>query len=254
MSSQRTSDCCGTLPPIVPKDYQRVGSVKQTAAGLKYYESTVDVKRTDLGIIVAYDVTGSESPQTAQQIDRISKGLGCKVVMPYLFGEDGGYTKPRNTPEELDVMWAWIAERAPPAKVVERIRDIIGVLNAEGITQVAALGFCWGAIQVTELCTIPNLLVAGASLHGRAYDAAQGSRIVVPFYNMPSMDEGAQPEFMSAIPVLVRDKCKEKHWDDMRHGFSSSLGNWEGDGLVKRRAEEAMQVFVDWIQEVVVAT
>ncbi|KAF8308228.1 hypothetical protein DL93DRAFT_2100863 [Clavulina sp. PMI_390] len=251
MSSERTSDCCGTLPRIVSKDYQRIGSVKETPVGLKYYESAVDVKTSDLAVVVAYDVEGSDSPHTCQQVDRISKGLGCKVVMPYIFGQDGGYEGPLGTPEQFNALWGWIGERAPPTKVVERVTDVVNVLKAEGITKVVALGFCWGGVQIAELSTIPDLFVAGASLHGRVYDATQGARIVVPFYNMPSMDEGSQPDFLAAIPAPAKDKSKEKVWDDVHHGFAASLGDWEKDELVKSRAEEAIQVFVDWVQEIV---
>lgn len=38
-----------------------------------------------------------------EQVDRISKGLGCKVVMPYWFGVDTGYTGALGTPEQWNV-------------------------------------------------------------------------------------------------------------------------------------------------------
>lgn len=56
MSVERTPECCTSTPPIVMEGYQRVGTVKQTVKGLKYYESATDVRRTDLAVIVFYDV------------------------------------------------------------------------------------------------------------------------------------------------------------------------------------------------------
>lgn len=56
MSSDRTEDCCTSSPRIITEGYERVGTVKETAAGLKYYESAVDVTRTDLAVVFIYDV------------------------------------------------------------------------------------------------------------------------------------------------------------------------------------------------------
>jgi len=37
------------------------------------------------------------------QIDRISKGLGCKTASPYWFGVDTGYLGQIGTPEQREV-------------------------------------------------------------------------------------------------------------------------------------------------------
>lgn len=64
MSSDRTDECCGRVPRIVAQDYTRVGSTKETPTGLKYYESAVDVKRTDLAVVVVFDVSSPHSVLT----------------------------------------------------------------------------------------------------------------------------------------------------------------------------------------------
>ncbi|KAF8308229.1 hypothetical protein DL93DRAFT_2087256 [Clavulina sp. PMI_390] len=110
MSTDRTEDCCTSTPPIVIEGYERQGTVKETAAGLKYYEiaPTGDaLKYKDLAIIVIYDIYGSESPQTLQQCDRVSAGLGCKVVMPFWFGVEGAYPGDHTVPGGKEAMWEW---------------------------------------------------------------------------------------------------------------------------------------------------
>lgn len=57
MSSDRTDECCGQVPRIVARDYTRVGETKETPSGLKYYESAAEVKRTDLAVVVIFDVS-----------------------------------------------------------------------------------------------------------------------------------------------------------------------------------------------------
>lgn len=56
MSLDRTDECCGQVPRIVAQNYTRGGTTKETPHGLKYYESAVDVKRTDLAVVVIFDV------------------------------------------------------------------------------------------------------------------------------------------------------------------------------------------------------
>lgn len=56
MSSDRTEECCTSSPRIIVEGYQRQGTVKETANGLKYYESAVDVTRSDLAVVLIYDV------------------------------------------------------------------------------------------------------------------------------------------------------------------------------------------------------
>ena len=56
MSTDHVPECCTSTPPIVLEGYERVGTIKQTNKGLKYYESASDARRTDLAVIVLYDV------------------------------------------------------------------------------------------------------------------------------------------------------------------------------------------------------
>lgn len=59
MSAERTGECCTSAPRIVIEGYERIGSVKETSAGLKYYEATVseaEITRPDLAVIMIHDV------------------------------------------------------------------------------------------------------------------------------------------------------------------------------------------------------
>lgn len=105
----------------------------------------------------------------------------------------------------------------------------------------------------TELATKSDLFIAAASIHGRAFDASQGSRIVTPFYNMPSQNEGLQPEFQAALPEAggVKEKSKFKLFGDVPHGFAAARGKWETSELERTRAEEAIEEFVGFVNEIV---
>lgn len=250
MSADRTEECCTSLPRIVSSGYERVGTTKETKAGLKYYESASAIKRTDLAVIVYYDIVGSDQPQTDQQVDRISKGLGAKAVMPHFFGVEGGY------PGDLSdraALWAWVGENASPEKVTARTDDIIATLKAEGITKFVGVGFCWGGMQVQEFSTRPGYYDAAASIHGKAYTAENGAKIVNPFYNLPSQSEGAQPEFFAALPAGIKEKSKDKLFGDVPHGFAAARGKWDTDPIHKQRAEEVIEEVVNWVNEILPA-
>lgn len=59
MSSDQMSDCCITIPRIVPQGYERVGTTKKTEKGLNYYESAQNVTNHDLAVVVVYDVSSA---------------------------------------------------------------------------------------------------------------------------------------------------------------------------------------------------
>jgi hypothetical protein len=81
----------------------------------------------------------------------------------------------------------------------------------------------------SELATKPGFRNAAASLHGRKYDAEKGTRIAAPFLNMPSRDEGEQPDFMNALPTGIKEKSRFKLFADIPHGFAAARVEGERD-------------------------
>lgn len=101
-----------------------------------------------------------------------------------------------------------------------------------------------------EFATKPSLFLCACSIHGRAYTAPQASALVIPFYNMPSSSEGAQPEFDAALPEgVVKEKSRSRLFGDVPHGFAAARGQWATDETHRKRAEEAIEEFVKWVKE-----
>ncbi|KAF9515708.1 hypothetical protein BS47DRAFT_1360806 [Hydnum rufescens UP504] len=221
-STNELAQCCGDLPRLEnPSEYTVKGTIKKTPnSGIPYYEVAIDVKRTDLAVIQFYDIVGFESSQTKQQADRISAGLGCKVVTPDFF-----------------------------LTVLERTREIIEVLRGEGITKFAHVGHCWGGVQGVFLATVPDLFHALGLIHARTFTAEQGAKILVPIINLPSKNEGLQPEFHEALRPGVKELSEFHLYDDVPHGFSSGRSDWS-DPLLKQRAEEVIQEYVTFIKKI----
>jgi dienelactone hydrolase len=103
----------------------------------------------------------------------------------------------------------------------------------------------------SELATKPGFLNAAASLHGLKYDAEKGARIAAPFFNMASQNEGEQPDFMDALPSGIKEKSKFKLFDDVPHGFAAARGDWKANETHRKRAEEAIVEFVEFVKDVV---
>jgi len=242
------ADCCATLPRIVGSGYERKGSTKETPNGLKYYEAAEGVTDTDNAVVVFFDIVGPNQYQTDQQVDRISKGLGVKVVSPHWFGNDLGYTGALGPDIDMNDLNAWRAEHAKIEDVKKHASDIFGVLKNEGITKIHAVGFCWGGMVAAELATIPDFLASAGSIHGRKYDAAHAARVVVPFANLPSQNEGPQEDFIAALPAGIKEKSIYKLFGDVPHGFAAARGQWATDELHKKRAEEVIEDYVGFVQ------
>lgn len=172
-----------------------------------------------------------------------------------------------------------IGRVAPIDKVIERTNEFLPVLKAEGaylahssgpslthgitltltlaltgITRFVGVGFCWGAITCRALSALdPALYVGLGFIHGRAFTAEQGKAVRVPIINLPSKGEGEQPEFHAALPEEggIREKSAFQLFGDVPHGFASGRGDWR-DELKRKRAQEVIEVFVEWVDRVVI--
>lgn len=74
--------------------------------------------------------------------------------------------------------------------------------------------------------------------------------MAIPFFNMPSQSEGLQPEFQEALPAGIKEKSKFKLFDDVPHGFAAAKGQWATNETHKKRAEEVIDCFVEWVNEI----
>lgn len=72
---------------------------------------------------------------------------------------------------------------------------------------------------------------------------------------MPSENEGPQPEFQAALPEAggIKEKSKFKLFGDVPHGFAAARGKWETSDLERQRAEEAVEEFVGFVEEIIAA-
>ena len=73
---------------------------------------------------------------------------GYKVVVPDYFDKDPIPADALGSPG-FDFM-AWLGKH-PPAGTIPLIEAVIAALKAEGVTKVAALGFCYGARPAFDL-------------------------------------------------------------------------------------------------------
>jgi len=68
---------------------------------------------------------------------------------------------------------------------------------------------------------------------------------------MASQNEGEQPDFMDALPSGIKEKSRFKLFGDVPHHFAAARGDWKTNETPRRRAEEAIVEFVDFVKEVI---
>lgn len=110
------------------------------------------------------------------------------------------------------------------------------------------VGHCWGGMTGIHLAQVqPPLYIAAGLIHGRAYTRKDALSVRIPVANFPSaMEGGPQADFHENLPDGIKEKSVFKLFGDMQHGFSSGRGDWSTPNK-KKRAEEVMQDYVDFV-------
>ena len=94
----------------------------------------------------------------------------------------------------------------------------------------------------------PLFLTAG-SIHGRKFTADDASKIKIPFFNLASEMEGPQDDFIPNIKEGIKEKSVFLLYDDVPHGFAAARGRWATDELHKKRADQAIRDYVDFVKK-----
>lgn len=73
--------------------------------------------------------------------------------------------------------------------------------------------------------------------------------MIVPFLNIASQTEPEQPAFEAALPAHLKEKYVFRRYDDVPHGFAAARGQWANNETHRKRAEEAIEEFVNFVKK-----
>ncbi|KAJ7204139.1 Alpha/Beta hydrolase protein [Mycena pura] len=228
------------------------GTMK-TIGGIKCYVATptVDYPK-DKAILFLTDALGLKLPNNQLLVDDFARN-GFQTVMPDILDDDAvpaSLLDPNPPPFDIK---AWIAshgrERTRP--IVDRV---VAALREEGITALAATGYCFGGRYVFDLAfdgvtkvsavSHPSLLVIPDDL--TKYHAEAKAPLLI---NSCTVDEqfplAAQAQ---ADAILGEGKFapgyRREYFDGCRHGFA--VKGDMSDPKVKAGKEGALKACVDW--------
>ncbi|KAH9857255.1 alpha/beta-hydrolase [Lenzites betulinus] len=181
----------------------------------------------DKVVLFLTDVFGLALENNRLLADDFAKN-GFKVVMPDLFGGDPIPKDALNPGQTFDFM-EWLG-RHSPADIVVLIRGVLAALKADGVTKVAAIGFCFGARPAFDLAfgneldvvavSHPSLLQIPADLE-KYLAQSKAPLLINSCETDPQFPKDAQAKADEILgggkfaPGYVRT-----YWDGCTHGFA----------------------------------
>ncbi|KAJ2161845.1 hypothetical protein GGF46_001153 [Coemansia sp. RSA 552] len=211
------SACCNTPP--VEATYTPTGETASTG-GMDYY--IVGKKGSAQGVVLCYDIFGFH-PNTYQVADKISSA-GLRVIAPDFFRGAPLTMADLQDAERLD---AFKAGRGKWAQNRESFEAAAGVLRAEGVTRLGAVGFCWGAkIALCALgsdCGIKSAaLIHPSMLEPIDFEQAQGPVLLLTSGEDPELNE----EFAVAKAKPFGELSYRERFADRIHGFCTARSDY----------------------------
>jgi len=246
---------------VLPDDgFRNVGDVPRgriiNIGNLPVYEApdNVNSRRMLIGI---HDIFGfSNNTHTRQVADAMALQFGgFRVVLPDFFRGEGWDRNwpvdPNNSPPEL----LQFLERV--ANWNNNVRpDILSVLNfyrSQGVQEFGIYGQCWGGrIAVLAAIELFNDFSASAFVHPLYVQNAQAPAVRVPMYIIPSRDEPDFLPFYQVIRANFGDNSGHRRFDNMAHGFTSTIGNFN-DPLNRSNVNEVINTFGQFFERILQA-
>jgi dienelactone hydrolase len=197
-------------------------------------------------LIGVYDIFG-DTKNTHQFADLLASAYGFRIVIPDFFrGQPWEHTKWPPVPAEFQ---SWRDKITNWDTIVKY--DIRAILNhywtTFGIKDIGIFGFCWGGLVSTLAAThMPEIKAAGL-IHPSFLtdDMAQG--VKAPTYMFPCKNDPDLTPFYNVIRDKFGDNSGHRRYDDMCHGFSTSMGNFSNP-LNFQRVEQTIDILGNFFQ------
>ncbi|KAI0357999.1 alpha/beta-hydrolase [Trametes cingulata] len=196
--------------------------------GIESYVATPTVKYPkDKVVLYLSDGFGLKLQNNLLLADDYARN-GFKVVVPDLFDGDALPEDALSTPGKVDIP-AWLSKHSGEREV-EICRKVLSALKAEGVTKVAAIGFCHGGRPAFDLAfgnevqvvavSHPSLLQVPADLE--KYAAQSKAPLLVNSCEVdPVFPKEAQEK---ADEILGGGKFapgyERTYWEGCQHGFA----------------------------------
>ncbi|CAD6569919.1 MAG: hypothetical protein CYPHOPRED_003653 [Cyphobasidiales sp. Tagirdzhanova-0007] len=146
----------------------------------------------------------------------------------------------------------WLGEH-PPSTVRPALDVTIAHLRSEGVTDIAAVGYCFGGRYVFHLA-FEHAIKVGAVAHPSIVDVPKDLEKLkasgVPIFFAtneidPQFPPDSQAQADKILGSLGEEKYLRKYWAGMIHGFA--VRGDMSDAKQKKGKEEALEAAVDWI-------
>lgn len=246
--------CCpeGSLPGLVEDTSRTLSGSVETLGQEGGSELTVYITKPPTtaplrgGILVVYDVFGFSGGRIKGVCDQLASE-GFLVIMPDVYNgteivEQGGFGSESGTAFLKSHSWS---------KLEPELDLCIKYLNDNEISNIGAIGFCWGAYPVFKLgakaaikaaCSCHPSLIVGKMLFGET-EESQAKAVKCPIMLMPASND-PQENYGETGDVTrgVRAagfECKTLTFADMQHGWVPR-GDAKNDLAVRRDVAQAL--------------
>ncbi|XP_073307536.1 endo-1,3;1,4-beta-D-glucanase-like [Primulina huaijiensis] len=228
--------CCENPPTL--DSSSGVGYVKELGGLNCYINGPADSK---FSVVLIADVHGYEAPKLRKLADKVAEA-GFYTVVPDFFRGDPFVSDNVDRP-----IFVWIKDHGP-GQGFEDAKPVIEALKSNGITKIAAAGFCWGAKVVVELAKC-EFIQAGVLLHPSMVTVEDMQGVKVPLSILGAeIDQMSPPELVKQFETALKAKpeinCFVKIFPGVAHGWSVRYK--EEDEHSVKSAEEAHSDMLDW--------
>ncbi|KAK9146758.1 hypothetical protein Sjap_006661 [Stephania japonica] len=228
--------CCDNPPSLSGSSGN--GRVEEVGGVKSYVSGSID---SNAAVLLVSDVFGYEAPNLRKLGDKVA-AAGFYVVVPDLF-----YGDPYSMGQDF---FSWLPSHNPD-KGAEEAKPIISYLKSKGVAAIGAAGFCWGAKVVAQIAKTDDIK-AVVMLHPSLISLDDIKEVKVPISVLGAeIDEMSPPELVRQFKDVVKPEVDlhVKIFDGCEHGWTVRYDI--EDATAVKRAEEAHQDMLDWINKYV---
>lgn len=225
--------------PILKQEIDYIHQGREFQLGnLSIYET--DDRSPRRLLIAVYDIFG-DTANTRLFADKLAEDYGFRVIVPDFYrSEPWNHTLWPPVPEDYA---AWQERVANWDTIVQF--DVQNILDfywtTYGVKEVGIFGFCWGGkISTLAASQMPRIMAAGL-VHPSSVTNDMAEDVHAPMYLFPCLDDPDMLPFYEVLKRKFGDNSGHRRYDDMCHGFATSMGNFSNP-LVFQRVEQTIDI------------
>jgi dienelactone hydrolase len=192
-------------------------------------------------LIAVYDIFG-DTANTRLFADLLGETYGFRVVVPDFYrGEPWDHNK---WPPDQDEYAAWRERVTNWDRIVQYdIRSLLDYYKGtQNISNIGIFGFCWGGLITTLTASqMGDEIRAAGLVHPSSITNEMANDVKAPMYLFPCLDDPDHLPFYEVLQQKFGDNCGHRRYNDMCHGFATSMGNFSNP-LVWQRVEQTIDI------------